>query len=80
MGTSLVAMLDRIAEALERRGHRDLAARVDAATNELLEQRDDMLQETGFADDVMQRDPEVADEIYEERIESIDRTHEYRRY
>jgi hypothetical protein len=72
----LVAALDRIAEALERRGHGDLAARVDAAANELLEQTDEMLQETGF-DEVMRRTDEVADKVYRDRIEPVDTTHLY---
>lgn len=74
----LVAMLDGLAEALEKRGAPDLAMVVDATANELLEQRDDMLEQTGF-DDVMRRDDEVADKIYDERIESIDDTTLYQR-
>lgn len=69
----LVAMLDGLAEALETRGAPDLAMVVDATANELLEQRDDMLEQTGF-DDVMRRDDEVADKIYDDRIPSIDET------
>jgi|GEM_PF-6007937 len=79
-GGNMVVTLDSIAESLELCGHPDLARRVDAAADDLLEQHDDMLEETGFEQDVMKRDPEVADEIYEDRIESIDRQHEYRRY
>lgn len=75
---SVVAMLDDLAAALDRRGARDLAEQVDAAANELLEQRDDMLEWTGF-DDVMRRDDEVADKIYDERIESIEDTTMYQR-
>lgn len=70
---SVIAMLDDVAEALERRGHRDLAGRVDGAANDLLEQRDDMLDWTGF-DDVMKRTDDVADRIYDERIEPLDTT------
>ena len=70
---SVLAMLDDVAEALERCGRRSLAAVVDATANELLEQRDDMLDWTGF-DDVMKRADEVADRIYEERIEPMDTT------
>lgn len=72
-------MLDSLAEALEARGDRDLACVVDATANELLEQRDDMMEQTGF-DDVMRRDDEVADKIYDERIPSIDETTLYQRF
>lgn len=77
---AVVAILDRVAEALERRGEQRLASIVDATANELLEQRDDMLEQTGFEGDVMRRDPDVADEIYEQPIPSIDLTTLYRRY
>lgn len=77
---AFVAALDGIAAALELRGDADLAFIVDSAANELLEQRDDMLEETGFADDVLTRDSDVAEEIYDKRIESIDRMYEYRSY
>jgi hypothetical protein len=80
MQDETIAELGRLAEALDICGHSDLAAAVDAAADQLLEQTDDMLDETGFGDNVMTRDPDVADEIYEHRIESIDRTNEYRRY
>ena len=70
---AVVAMLDDVADVLERRGARGLAARVDAATNELLEQRGDMLDATGF-DEVMKRNDEVADQIYDERIPYLDET------
>lgn len=70
---TLAAMLDGLAEALEKRGAPDLAMVVDATANELLEQRGDMLEQTGF-DDVMRRDDEVADKIYDDRIPSIDET------
>jgi hypothetical protein len=73
----VVAMLDTIAQQLEARGEGDLAFVVDSATNELLEQRGDMLEETGFEHNVMQRDRDVAEEIYEQRIPQFDLNLQY---
>lgn len=68
---SVIAMLDEVAEVLESRGKRVLASVVDATANDLLEQRDDMLDWTGF-DDVMKRSEDIADHISKERIEPWD--------
>lgn len=68
---SVIALLDRVAEVLESRGKYRLAAVVDATANDLLEQRDDMLDWTGF-DDVMKRSEDIADHISKERIEPWD--------
>lgn len=72
MHEAIIATLDDVAEELERRGAHRLAALVDAGTtNHLLEQRIGMMDETGF-DDVMKRNEEVAEEIYDERIANMD--------
>lgn len=65
---SVVAVLDEVAEALESHGRRDLARLVDASANDLLEQRDDVLEWTGF-DDVMKRSEDIADKISRDKIE-----------
>lgn len=75
---AIVALLDGIAQALERR-RSFLASAVDATTEDVLEQRNQVLEETGF-DDIMQRDEDVAQTIYDTHYEPIDQYQGYTHY
>lgn len=68
---ALTTTLDEVAEQLEARGAVDLAQAVDATNGELLTQRRGVLDETGF-DDVMKRDEDAAEEIYEHPLKPVD--------
>ncbi len=72
-GAALLTALDEAAEALESRGATELAAAVDAHTGELLTQRREVLDDSGF-DDVMTRDPDVAEELFDNPIKPVDET------
>lgn len=69
---TLVRILDEIAEQLEARGS-SLAKEVDAHADSFVVEREGQFEQTGF-DEVMKRDPDVAEKIYEERIPFIDPT------
>lgn len=70
---AVLQVLDEVAEALEQRGEQELAAAVDANVDELLTQRRGVLDDSGF-DDVMRRDEDVAQEIYETPLKPVDDT------
>jgi phosphate-selective porin len=67
-----VAELDRLAEALEIAGHPDLAAHIDAEVEQMIDRQKHVLKDMGFSDDVLTRDEEAAEDIYEYRIEPIE--------
>lgn len=73
---AFASLLDRIAEELESRRAFKLAAEVDLVTAGLAdlvdEEVEDELNKAGFTSDVMTRLEDVAEEIYDERIPSID--------
>lgn len=74
--SSVTAALDDVAAELERRRAFRLAAAVDLVRAGLADLVDDEIEEelnrAGFTKDVMTRDGDVAEQIYVERIPSID--------
>lgn len=71
--SSVTAALDDVAAELERRRAFKLSAEVDAGLADLLDDEiEEELNRAGFTKDVMTRDEDVAQQIYEERIPSID--------
>lgn len=76
---AVVALLDDIAQELEARGATALAEAVDSDANRMLEQNDDMLERTGF-ENMMRRDSDVADTLFETHIDQIDPGQSFRGY
>lgn len=71
--SSVTAILDDVAAELERRRAFKLAAEVDAGLADLVDDEiEEELNRAGFTKDVMTRDGDVAEQIYVERIPSID--------
>jgi len=75
---AVIAMLDSIATELEQR-RSSLARLVDATSEDVLEQREQVLEETGFAD-IMKRDEDVAQDVYDTHYEPIDKYQGYKTY
>jgi len=72
-GACMVRVLDEVAATLEARGARRLARLVDAQTGQLLTQRQTVLDDTGFRN-IMQRQEDAADELFENPIKPVDPT------
>jgi hypothetical protein len=71
--SSVAAVLDDVAAELERRRAFKLSAEVDAGLADLVDDEiEEELNRAGFTKNVLTRDSDVAEQIYEERIPNID--------